>query len=88
MKESNDGGIVTMSDEDDEELMTELLRSCYSLQIDFPSDNTRIVPMVQLAQKYQFNALLPNLIRYLASNIDTRTNILQCLYLDLSSWSQ
>lgn len=79
MKESNDGGVVTMSEEDDEELMTELLRSCYSVEMTELRDMTRVVPMIQLAKKYQFHVVLPNLARYLMENIDVEMNIFQCL---------
>ncbi len=88
MKESNEGGIVTMSEEDDEELMTEMFRACYRFEIDIPNDNTRIVPLIQLAQKYQFNSLLPTLVSHLVRNMDLKTNMLQCLHLDLDSDAQ
>ncbi len=81
------GGMITMSDVKDEdyELMVELLKACYHLKPDIPSDRTRIVPMILLAQKYQFNSLLPTLISHLEKNIDMETNFLQCLHLDLDS---
>ncbi len=80
MKESSEG-VVPMSEEDDEELMTELFKACYHFEIDIPSDKTRIVPMLQLAQKYQFNSLIPTLVSHLEMNIDINTNVLQCLNL-------
>ncbi len=83
MKESSEGGIVTMSEEDDEGMMTELFRACYHFEIDIPSDKTAIVTLTQLAQKYQFNSLVPTLVSHLVDNIDVKVNVLQCLHLDL-----
>lgn len=82
MREANEG-IVTMSEEDDEEVMTEMLKSCYSPQAKVLGDKMKIVPMIQLVQKYQFNLSLPTLTRYLINNIDVDTNIYQCLDLIL-----
>ncbi len=65
--------------------MTELFKA-YHFEIDIPSDKTRIVPLCQLAQKYQFNALMPTLVS--EKNIDPRINLLQCLNLDLDGDAQ
>ena len=85
MKELNEGAVVTMGDDDDEELMTELLKACYHFEIEMPSDKSRIVPLVQLAQKYQFSSLLPTLVSYLMRHMDDRSNVLQCLHLDMDN---
>ena len=85
MKETSEGGVVTMSEDDDEESMTALFKACYHFEIEVPSDKTRIVPLIQSALKYQFDSMLPTLVQYLVKNIEVKTNVLQCLHLDLDN---
>jgi len=76
-------GIVRIDQEDDEKLLTDLIKSLYTCHLVI-EDKKDIVPTILLAQKYQLNELIPILTDHLISNMD-RSNVLQCLHLDLEN---
>jgi len=78
MSESREG-IIKIEEEDDT-LMTELVRSFYTGQIEIPSKDD-IASMIVLAQKYQITAAVPILLEALMENLD-ENNFMQCIKLD------
>jgi len=74
-------GIVKIDQEDDEKLLTDLIKSLYTCHLEI-NDKKQVVPLILLAQKYKLNALIPVLIDHLISTMDC-SNAVQCLHLDL-----
>ncbi len=83
LAEVSDGSIKFDDEQVDEQLMTELVKSAYTFQVKLPSEE-HIVPMILLAERYQFNKILPTLIEELIYTVDSNTDCLPYLKLDLS----
>ncbi len=74
MRECEEGTIV-MDHDDDEELMTILLRSCYDTHVQAVEHN-RLLPLMKLAHKYQFYLVMNKLASLIRNNLDL---LFQCL---------
>lgn len=80
MRESTEG-IVRI--DDNEELMTELLRSMYSDNISIPSSEA-LVDMILLAQKYHFDFVIPSFCKHIMANPAVlKDNVLKYMNINL-----
>ncbi len=77
-------GVVTLDEDDDEQLVNQLIKSLYFREIEI-EDNTQIVPSILLAEKYQLRTLVPTLVSMLIDHLDLKRNILQCMQLPLEN---
>ncbi len=74
--------LFTVDESDDEELLTEIFQGCYFIAMKaMVKDKSKIVPMIRLAQKYQFHQLTSHLITYLLESMDIKANLFQYLNL-------
>ncbi len=86
VKEVGDGRIVVMPEDVDEELMTEMLKGVYGVEMTILKDKNKFVPMIQLAQRFHFQRMLPVLIKHLFHFIGASVDVLvQCLELDIDN---
>jgi hypothetical protein len=83
MKESAKS--VIEIEEDDEDLLTSLLKSLYTQEIGIESKKD-IVSLLMLAEKYMLNNCAQRIAECLAQNI-SHANALQCLELDLDKYA-
>ncbi len=80
----NKDGVIKLDAEDDKQWMITLLKGCYSIEIDLPTDNVGVVTVLKLALKYLFKLMLPPLLDCLIS-VEAITDVSMlyaCLGLD------